>query len=106
MVLWQVEQFATANVGPEVECVGLFVCCQVVKWQPEFPQSVGAVVSVKLSLMWQDAQVATFPPSATRACEFVSGNPNAVWSNLPSDHFVMVWHWAQAAAVDGKPALM
>jgi len=24
----------------------LFVCCQVVKWQPELPQSVGAVVKL------------------------------------------------------------
>ena len=26
---------------PAVECVGLFVVCQVVRWQPELPQSVG-----------------------------------------------------------------
>jgi len=46
MVLWHVEQFATANVGPEVECVGLLVCCQVVKWHPEFPQSESKVVKL------------------------------------------------------------
>jgi hypothetical protein len=45
-VVWHVEQFATANVGPEVECTGLFVVCQVVKWQPEFPQLVGAIVKL------------------------------------------------------------
>jgi hypothetical protein len=45
MVLWQVEQFAAANVGPEVACVGLLVVCQVVKWHPELPQSVGAMAS-------------------------------------------------------------
>jgi hypothetical protein len=44
--VWQVEQFAAANAAPDVECVGLFVCCQVVKWQPEFPQSVAAIVKV------------------------------------------------------------
>jgi len=57
-------------------------------------------------VMWQEAQDGTLPPLATRACEFNSGNPNAAWSNLPSTHLVMVWHWAQAAAVVGKPALM
>jgi hypothetical protein len=46
MVLWQVEQFATANVGPEVECVGLLVWFQVVKWHPEFPQSDSKVVKL------------------------------------------------------------
>ena len=45
-VVWQMEQFAAANCPPEVECAGLLVCCQVVKWQPEFPQSVGAVVKI------------------------------------------------------------
>ena len=43
-VVWQVEQFAAANAAPAVECTGLFVCCQVVKWHCEFPQSVGAIV--------------------------------------------------------------
>ena len=43
-VVWQVEQFAAVNAAPDAECTGLFVCCQVVKWQPEFPQSVGAIV--------------------------------------------------------------
>jgi len=46
IVLWHVEQFAAAKGAPADECVGLLVCCQVVKWHPEFPQSVGAVVSV------------------------------------------------------------
>ena len=43
-VLWQLVQLAVANVGPAEECVGLLVCCQVVRWQPELPQSVGAMV--------------------------------------------------------------
>ena len=42
---WQVEQLAAAKAVPAVECVGLFVVCQVVRWQPEFPQSVGAIES-------------------------------------------------------------
>jgi len=46
IVLWHVVQFAAAKGAPAEACVGLLVCCQVVKWHPEFPQSVGAVVSV------------------------------------------------------------
>jgi hypothetical protein len=46
VVVWQVEQFAAANAVPEVECTGLLVCCQVVKWHCEFPQSVGAIVKL------------------------------------------------------------
>jgi hypothetical protein len=42
-VVWHVEQFATANVGPAAECGGALVCCQVVRWQPELPQAVGAM---------------------------------------------------------------
>jgi len=42
--LWHVEQLAAANAVPPVECVGLLVCCQVVRWHPEFPQSVGWIV--------------------------------------------------------------
>jgi hypothetical protein len=45
-VLWQVEQFVAANGAPAVECTGLFVVCQVVKWQPELPQSVGWIFKV------------------------------------------------------------
>ena len=45
-VVWQVEQFAAPNADPDVECAGLFVCFQVVKWQPEFPQSVGVIVKL------------------------------------------------------------
>jgi hypothetical protein len=45
-VVWQVEQFAAENADPDAECAGLFVCFQVVKWQPEFPQSVGAIVKL------------------------------------------------------------
>jgi hypothetical protein len=56
--------------------------------------------------MWHDAQDGTFPPLATSACEFVSGKPNAVWSNLPSDHFVIGWQDVQADAVEGNPAVM
>jgi hypothetical protein len=41
IVLWHVAQFAAANGAPDVECVGLLVCCQVVKWHPELPQSLG-----------------------------------------------------------------
>jgi hypothetical protein len=46
IVSWQVEQFAAANAVPADWCGGLFVCCQVVAWQPAFPQSVGAIDSV------------------------------------------------------------
>jgi hypothetical protein len=42
-VVWQVEQFPIANVAPAAECGGALVCCHVVKWQPELPQSVGAI---------------------------------------------------------------
>jgi hypothetical protein len=45
-VVWQVEQLAIGNEALAAWCGGVVVCCQVVKWQPEFPQSVGAVVSV------------------------------------------------------------
>ncbi len=45
-VVWQLVQFPTANVAPAAECGGALVCCQVVKWQPEFPQSVGAIAKV------------------------------------------------------------
>lgn len=41
IVLWHVEQFAAANAAPAVECTGLLAVCQVLKWQPELPQSVG-----------------------------------------------------------------
>jgi hypothetical protein len=50
-VVWQVEQFATANVAPAAECGGAFVCCQSVKWQPEVPHAVGAMFKEKLPLM-------------------------------------------------------
>ncbi len=40
-VVWQVEQFAAANVAPAAECGGALVFCQSVKWQPEVPQAVG-----------------------------------------------------------------
>ena len=43
IVLWQVKQFATAKAVPAAECLGLSVCCQVVRWQPELPQSVGEI---------------------------------------------------------------
>jgi hypothetical protein len=45
-VVWHVEHLAKANDGPDVECTGVVVPCQVVKWQVEFPQSVGAVVKL------------------------------------------------------------
>ena len=46
MVSWQVEQFEAAKAVPADWCGGLLVCCQVVRWQPEFPQSVGEIDSV------------------------------------------------------------
>jgi len=46
IVLWHPAQLATAKAAPAEECTGLLVCCQVVKWQPEFPQSVAAVVKL------------------------------------------------------------
>jgi hypothetical protein len=45
-VLWHTAQFAAANCVPAVECTGLFVWLHVVKWHPEFPQSVAAVLNV------------------------------------------------------------
>jgi hypothetical protein len=45
-VLWHTAQFAAANCVPAVECTGLFVCCQVVKWHPEFPHWFSVVVKV------------------------------------------------------------
>ena len=42
-VVWHVEQFPTAKVAPAAECGGALVSCQVVKWQPEVPQAVGAI---------------------------------------------------------------
>jgi hypothetical protein len=44
-VVWQFEQFVSANAGPAVECTGLLVCCHVVKWQPEVPHAVAAIFS-------------------------------------------------------------
>src|SRR5204862_7601491 len=97
MVLWHVEQFATANVGPEVECVGLLVCCQVVKWHPEFPQSVGRWVELRVEYMWHEAQDGTLRKSVARACEFVGGTCKAGGSNLPSTPWPEAWHWAESA---------
>ena len=45
-VVWQVAQFAGAKEGPDVEWTGVVVCCHLVKWHPEFPQSVGAIVKL------------------------------------------------------------
>jgi hypothetical protein len=45
-VVWHEEQFAAAKADPDVECTGFFVCCQVVRWHAEFPQSVGAIVKL------------------------------------------------------------
>jgi len=46
VVLWHVLQFAKPNCAPANGCGGLLVCCQVVKWQPEFPQSVAATTKL------------------------------------------------------------
>jgi hypothetical protein len=45
-VVWQVAQFVAAKAGPDVEWTGVVVCCHLVKWHPEFPHSVGAIVKV------------------------------------------------------------
>jgi hypothetical protein len=45
-VVWQFAQFVAAKAGPDVECTGVAVCCHFVKWHPEFPQSVGAIVKL------------------------------------------------------------
>src|SRR5215469_1929151 len=74
IVSWHVVQFAAAKAAPAVECVGLLVVCHVVRWQPEFPQSVGAIVSAELLMMWHCAQPVTLPAGAIW-CEFVSGKP-------------------------------
>src|ERR1700731_3648331 len=81
-VVWQFAQLAAANPGPAPECTGLFVYCQVVRWQPELPQSVGAILSAKLALMWHALQ-------ATVVCLLVSGNPVVLWSNFPAAQVVI-----------------
>jgi hypothetical protein len=43
MVLWHPAQLPTAKAVPAAECTGLFVCFHVVKWHPEFPQSVARI---------------------------------------------------------------
>jgi hypothetical protein len=45
-VVWHVVQFATENAAPADGCRGFVVCCHVVKWHPEFPQSVGATTKL------------------------------------------------------------
>src|SRR3981081_951640 len=97
-VVWQLAQFPTAKAAPAVECTGLFVPCQVVRWHPEFPQFVGAICKLELPLMWHWLQV-------TAVCRPVSGNPVVVWSNFPAAQVVMGWHEAHCAAVIGKPAV-
>jgi hypothetical protein len=97
-VVWQVEQFVAANWAPAVECTGLLVCCQVVRWQPEFPQSVGAMVNVKLLLMWQEVQ-------ATLAWPLVSRNPVVLWSNVAEFQLTVVWQVEQFVAANWAPAV-
>jgi hypothetical protein len=46
LVVWQVAQFVGAKAGPDVECTGVVVCCHLVKWHPELPQSDCTVVKV------------------------------------------------------------
>jgi hypothetical protein len=36
-------QFAMGKIEGAKACGGFVVCCQVVAWHPEFPQSVGAM---------------------------------------------------------------
>src|SRR5882762_11067396 len=100
MVLWHVEQFAAAKGVPADWCAGLLVCCQVVKWHPELPQSVGAMVSVELLLMWQAAQVADFLAGAIW-CEFVNGKPVVAWLKVEVQ-VVVLWHVEHCEV--GKPA--
>ena len=76
---------------------GVVVCCQVVKWHCEFPQSVAAICKEKLLLMWHKAQ-------ATPACPLVRSKPNALWLKTPADQVVMGWHVAHCAEAVGKPA--
>jgi len=45
-VLWQVEQFETAKAEPADGWTGFVVCCQVVKWHCELPQSVAAIAKL------------------------------------------------------------
>ena len=93
------EQFPTANAAPEVECTGLLVPCQVVRWHCEFPQLFKAICKLKLPLMWHCAQ-------ATVVCCPVNGKPVVVWLNVPAAQVVMGWQEAHCAAVVGKPAVM
>src|SRR5438876_6987213 len=103
MVLWHVEQFAAAKGAPADTCVGLFVCCQVVKWHPEFPQSVGAIVSEQLMTMLNYAHASTSSPFASNKCAFVSGKPVVAWSKVDVQVFVL-WH-VEHGEVE-KPAAM
>jgi hypothetical protein len=45
-VVWHVEQFEIGKDAAAAACGGFFVCCQVVRWHPELPQSFGVVVKL------------------------------------------------------------
>src|SRR6202051_238066 len=98
-VVWQLDQLPTAKAAPAVECTGLLVPCQVVRWHCEFPQLLRAICKLKLPLMWHRLQVIV-------VCWPVSGKPVVLWSNVPAAQVVMGWHDAHCAAVVGKPAAM
>src|ERR1700681_4110589 len=98
-VVWQFAQFPTAKAAPAVECTGLLVVCQVVRWHCEFPQLVGPICKVKLPLMWHWLQV-------TAVCRPVSVKPVVLWLNVPAAQVVMGWQEAHGAAVVGNPAVM
>jgi hypothetical protein len=46
IVVWHVVQLARPKAGPADGCTGFVVCCHVVKWHPEFPQSVDATTKL------------------------------------------------------------
>ena len=70
VVLWHVAQLAIGKTAGEVECFGLLVCCQVLKWHKELPQSVGLLTRplkfVNTPPMWHavHATVACAPARA------------------------------------------
>jgi len=65
---------------------------------------VQAVIVVEVA---GSGRTAPCPPLAGEGvASFVSGNPNAAWSNLPSTHLVMVWQLGASRGPSwGKPRL-
>src|SRR5260370_11382421 len=89
-VLWQFEQVAIGNTVAAAECLGIVVCCHVVRWHPECPQSVAAICKLKLPPTWQFKH-------GTLACPFVSGKliGGAEWFTVAPSQLSNEWHESQ-----------